>query len=571
MAKNKEAQNGAKLKGFKSLGTLVVIAVFICVVVTGLAADVVFVTEFKANYKETVQSDLLSMIKVTGKQMDGRVIQAIANPSIIKSELEDVKIAAFPSSYAYLVNKEGIMLYHPTPEKINQPVENAAVKQLLEQIGQGVRPEPGIIEYEFKGKMKYAAYYIQLYNDNIIIITMDEDEIDAQINKVTLTSIIIMSIVIIVLLVVMIILTKIFLKPIGDIVELVEQTGRLDFSHNTASETLVRRADELGQIARTIGKMRHSLRETVRQIDHVADSLDSNAKQLKDYTIRLNDNSSDNSATSEELAANMQETSATTETINGTVDTMVDNTEKINDLSNRGEKLASDVKKKAADIKAQVSEASSRTTQIFADVKAQSDAAIEQSKAVDKINELTETIKSIAGQTNLLALNASIEAARAGEAGKGFAVVAEEIGHLANQSSDTVSGINEIVEEVHRSVDNMSACLERAIAFVDKDVTADYGSFAELAQNYSDDASSFEESMSGINVAVHDLSGSIEGVSSSINGINRTIGEAAHGVTDIAQRTTDIVSVTTETDTIANTTVNYVSEMKEIVSRFVLE
>ncbi len=571
MAKKNDQKNGTKLKGFKSMATLVVIGVFVCMLLSAFAADMVFVTEFKANYKDTVQSDLLSMVKITGKQLDGRIIQAIANPSMLSKELEDVKIINFPSSYAYLVDKDGIMLYHPTPEKIGQPVENAAVKQLLGYIQAGERPEPGVIEYEFKGKMKYAAYYIQPFNDNIIIITMDEDEITKAINAVAQKSTIILLIIMAILTFIMFFVTKKLLKPVGDIVKLVEQTGRLDFSHNKESEVLVLRADEMGQIARTIGDMRRSLRTTVQEIDQVADELDANARQLKDNTIRLNDDSADNSATSEELAAGMQETSATTETINGNVETMVNNTEKINDLSNKGEQLAADVKKKAADIKTQVGEASARTTQIFADVKTQSDAAIEQSKAVDKINELTETIKSIAGQTNLLALNASIEAARAGEAGKGFAVVAEEIGHLANQSSETVSGINEIVEEVHRSVDNMSGCLERAIAFVDKDVTADYDSFAELAQNYSDDASSFEESMSAINEAVHNLSGSIDDVSTSINGINTTIGESANGVTDIAQKTTDIVAITSETDTIADSTVDSVARMKDIVSRFVLE
>ncbi len=571
MASKKKMDNPNKLKGFKSLGTLVVIAVFVCIVITAFAADMVFVTEFKANYKDTVQSDMLSMVKITGKQMDGRVVQAIANPSIINTELENVKIEAFSSSYAYLVDREGMMLYHPTPEKIGQPVENAAVKGLLEKIHAGERPTPDIIEYEFKGAMKYAAYYIQPYNDNILIITMDEKDIDEHINDVALKSTIIMAIIMIILTVAVYFFTRILLKPISDIVQLVEQTGRLDFSHNTASERLVTRADEMGQIARTIGDMRKSLRQTVQEIDGVADELSDNADLLKKNTLVLNDDSADNSATSQELAAGMQETSATTETINGNVEVMVNNTEQINDLSNQGEKLAAEVKKKAADIKEQVNTASNRTTQIFADVKTQSDAAIEQSKAVDKINELTETIKSIAGQTNLLALNASIEAARAGEAGKGFAVVAEEIGHLANQSSDTVSGINEIVEEVHRSVDNMSGCLERAIAFVDKDVTADYESFAAVAQQYSDDASSFEESMSSINDAVHGLSNSIEDVSKSITGINSTIGESAKGVTDIAQKTTDIVTVTSETDTIADKTVDFVTEMKNIVARFTLE
>ena len=70
--------------------------------------------------------------------------------------------------------------------------------------------------------------------------------------------------------------------------------------------------------------------------------------------------------------------------------------------------------------------------------------AIEDSKSIDKINDLTGDILNIAQQTNLLALNASIEAARAGEVGRGFAVVAHEIGDLADASRNTASHIQEI-------------------------------------------------------------------------------------------------------------------------------
>ena len=204
-------------------------------------------------------------------------------------------------------------------------------------------------------------------------------------------------------------------------------------------------------------------------------------------------------------------------------------------------------------------------------MKRQSDEAIEQSRAVDKINELTETIRSIAGQTNLLALNASIEAARAGEAGRGFAVVAEEIGHLATQSSDTVSGINDIVAEVHNSVDNMSSCLTRTLDFIDNNAMADYAKFDEMAEGYAADAGDFEQNMTSIHEAVAALSGSINDVSDSISGINSTIGESAKGVTDVANKTTDIVSLTADTEQIVDQTEQCSKDMRAIVSRFMLE
>lgn len=65
-----------------------------------------------------------------------------------------------------------------------------------------------------------------------------------------------------------------------------------------------------------------------------------------------------------------------------------------------------------------------------------------------KVEGLLESIKAIADQTNLLALNASIEAARAGEAGKSFAVVAEEVRKLAEESSNVVYEIEQVVGDM---------------------------------------------------------------------------------------------------------------------------
>lgn len=70
-------------------------------------------------------------------------------------------------------------------------------------------------------------------------------------------------------------------------------------------------------------------------------------------------------------------------------------------------------------------------------------------KTLDIINDIAESI-------NLLALNASIEAARAGEAGKGFAVVAQEVGHLAENTKETLKIVNEVVSRVQNGTNNVS-------------------------------------------------------------------------------------------------------------------
>ncbi|MBQ9567922.1 MAG: methyl-accepting chemotaxis protein [Lachnospiraceae bacterium] len=576
MGKNKgknvsEGDQGPQLKGFRSISSLVMLAVIISMLVIGILSEVINNIEFRNNYKETVQNDLLTMVEIGGALMDARELQIQADPSILAELIADIKLESCSTSYAYAVDKTGIMLYHPKPEKIGEPVENAAVKGLLSQMASGTIPEPGVIEYEYKGAMKYAAYYIQPISNNILIITVDEDDIFAPINATSIKSTIFIIIAFVIVAVIMTIVSKIMLKPMGILTEILQDSARLDLRHNEKSEIVKYRRDEIGSIARDIASLRQVLRTVVGEIDGSEVRLDEIINQLKDTTVKLNDNSADNSATSQELAAGMQEAADTTDTINDNVSVMVQNAEQINDLSQQGAAHAVEIKSKAEAIKEDVQHSIDNARTVFDDVKRQSDEAIEQSKAVEKINELTEQIRSIASQTNLLALNASIEAARAGEAGRGFAVVAEEIGNLANQSSDTVSGINDIVAEVNHSVTNMSECLTRALDYIDNNAMADYAKFDEIAEGYSADANSFEENMTSIHQAVAELSSSINDVSDSISGMNSTINESAKGVTDVANKTTDIVSLTADTEQIVDQTEQCSEDMKAIVSRFQMD
>lgn len=73
---------------------------------------------------------------------------------------------------------------------------------------------------------------------------------------------------------------------------------------------------------------------------------------------------------------------------------------------------------------------------------------LELDKTTSEIKSIIDLIQKIAVQTNMLALNAAIESARAGEAGKGFTVVAESIRELATRTSQSLEGINHLIEQL---------------------------------------------------------------------------------------------------------------------------
>jgi methyl-accepting chemotaxis protein len=108
---------------------------------------------------------------------------------------------------------------------------------------------------------------------------------------------------------------------------------------------------------------------------------------------------------------------------------------------------------------------------------------------IDEISLITGSIQSIAAQTNLLALNASIEAARAGENGRGFAVVAGEVRKLAEQSSHSVTGIDQLLKDLHeagqQSADELEQFRSNSVALLSS-MEETSGAFDRIRESVDD-------------------------------------------------------------------------------------
>ena len=175
--------------------------------------------------------------------------------------------------------------------------------------------------------------------------------------------------------------------------------------------------------------------------------------------------------------------------------------------------------------------------------KATLEAAVENSRSVDKINELTNEILGISSQTNLLALNASIEAARAGEAGRGFAVVADEIRNLAERSKETANNIQQISALVTDAVEDLAQNASGMLEFIDGTVLADYDKLVDVANQYYDDADKLDSMMDVIDNKSGELEENIANINEGIDGINTAVEESAQGVTMVADNTSQLVDM----------------------------
>ena len=250
----------------------------------------------------------------------------------------------------------------------------------------------------------------------------------------------------------------------------------------------------------------------IQNIDTASNQITENVDGLQQITTTVDHMCSDNSATSQQLAAGMQETAATTVTINENVNVIKNGADDINSMTAEGARTSDEIMERAKKMRNHTVAGSAKTMDMYNSVKVKADKAIEGSKAVEKINELTSTIMEISSQTSLLALNASIEAARAGEAGRGFAVVATEIGSLADQTSKAIADISGIVQVVNEAVSNMEGCLSESMDFLENTILSEYKSFEEVSEQYQADADVFKSSMDNVREAVEGLAGSIEAI-----------------------------------------------------------
>ncbi len=322
-------------------------------------------------------------------------------------------------------------------------------------------------------------------------------------------------------------------------------------------------ADEIGRLAKGVNLFIRTLQGIIKEIVYSSKELNQTFESVNSSIAVANTNSSDISAAMEEVAATMDMVSSTVFEINSSTASIGQNVEQVTEDTHRIHEHTRKMQKQAEELEKTAVINRDRTNQVMDTILTKLNQAIENSKNVAQVNELTNEILSISGQTNLLALNASIEAARAGEVGRGFAVVAGEISNLADNSRETANKIQTINRIVVGAVNELSSSANGIVEYISKTILPDYDIYAVSGKQYREDAEEISEAMNGCLKKMDELEEHMERLVGQMENISKAVSECNQGINQSAESTTNLVSEINQVYSNVEASVKIVKNLKQ--------
>ena len=545
----------SKTKKRGTFAAKIIVMVILAVIVSNVICMVFILESSKKQITDSVKHTMVDVVNTTSKIMENE----ISNSGVddldydgYANNLSDVKLEGMDSAYMYVVQNDGTMLYHPTKEKVGQPVENAVIKGVVQQLQDGKKPGTTVVEYDFNGTTKYSAYTI-LNNENILVLTADESEALAGITTVTGVAVGISAIVVLIAIIISFIMGRRLMRPLVKVSTIIEDVanGNIEADFSVVKES----NDEIGLIIEKMKELTQSLANIVGKIRNSSDTMSANSYELNDTSSQTLAANNEISKAVEDVAEGSTGMAASISKINENLLEMSNETKDINESVNEIRNQTTAVQDSSKIMNDKIKSMQDSSHKMDEGISAISKRIETVNTTVYKVSNIVSVIEEISSETNLLSLNASIEAARAGDAGKGFAVVAQEIRVLSDNTNTELENIKQIISSL---VEECRYCVQASGTIVEdnakqkeeiKAVLDEFGSLDEQIQKTAEKADEIEElvtAMIELNDDITKSSNSLTDVSAAnaaateeMNANIEELNAMMHGVSEMAGHMND--------------------------------
>ncbi len=376
-----------------------------------------------------------------------------------------------------------------------------------------------------------------------LMIRMNQSELDADVNRLTVLMIVILVVALVVSSLVVLLLVSSIAKNLANVKKFAGSLANGDF---TVNKLFAKSGDELGQMSDSLNNMYESNRSVISQISDESEQISSASTSLSSMASELTSQFEKIQSNMSGVNDAMMSSGAATEEVSASVEEVNTSVQSLADVSEESLSATKEIMVRAHEIEQSSQKAYDNAINI-AQIRSQElNEASEKAKIVDEISNMAQSIAEIADQINLLSLNASIEAARAGEHGKGFAVVASEINNLANDTAEAVQQIQTTIDGVQDAFKTLTESSQELLDFVNNTVAPDYENFVHVGQQYGDDAQQFGSQSDQIAQMV-------ENIRNAMNEVNNAIQNIAESTQETASHSSDITdSINTAADVVEN-------------------